>query len=137
MRSIKLLDKMDNPDEPVTRDVWWNRIRTNVKAHASSLGFSLVVGYSESTSISDNLLLLSATGTAAELSDSFLCSSRGTRLASGGGDVLVEDEEEEDDQPSCHLFHLPLSEDELATPCQFCGAPETLVPNVYMGTGES
>lgn len=64
-RAVKLLDKMDNPDETDARDAWWNELRDEISAHARALGYTAVVGYSETTSIANNLCLLTATGTAA------------------------------------------------------------------------
>eukprot|EP01147_Barroeca_monosierra_P000567 gene567-3884_t len=66
-RAVKLLDKMENPDETDTRDVWWSELRAEVLGHAFSLGYSAVIGYSETASINNNLCLLSATGTSAIL----------------------------------------------------------------------
>uniref|UniRef100_A0A8D0CFY4 C2 calcium dependent domain containing 5 n=1 Tax=Scleropages formosus TaxID=113540 RepID=A0A8D0CFY4_SCLFO len=66
-RSVKLLDRIYNPDEPETRDAWWEEIRQEIKSHAKALGCHAVVGYSESTSICDEVCILSAAGTAAVL----------------------------------------------------------------------
>eukprot|EP00055_Hartaetosiga_balthica_P014810 m.83568 g.83568 ORF g.83568 m.83568 type:complete len:1062 (-) comp8694_c0_seq2:261-3446(-) len=66
-RAVKLLNKIENPEETDTRDAWWSELRNEIAGHARSLGYSAVVGYAETTSIHDNLCLLSATGTAAVL----------------------------------------------------------------------
>uniref|UniRef100_A0A671VPD0 C2 domain-containing protein 5 n=1 Tax=Sparus aurata TaxID=8175 RepID=A0A671VPD0_SPAAU len=66
-RSVKLLDRIHNPDEPETRDAWWEEIRQEIKSHAKALGCHAVVGYSESTSICEEVCILSASGTAAIL----------------------------------------------------------------------
>ncbi|XP_019619713.1 PREDICTED: C2 domain-containing protein 5-like isoform X1 [Branchiostoma belcheri] len=66
-RSVKLLDRIHNPDEPETRDAWWIELRQEIRSHAHALGCNAVVGYSESTSICDELIVLSAAGTAALL----------------------------------------------------------------------
>ncbi|XP_013930382.1 PREDICTED: C2 domain-containing protein 5 isoform X2 [Thamnophis sirtalis] len=50
-RSVKLLDRIHNPDDPETRDAWWAEVRQEIKSHAKALGCHAVVGYSESTSI--------------------------------------------------------------------------------------
>uniref|UniRef100_A0A8C2WEE7 C2 domain-containing protein 5 n=1 Tax=Cyclopterus lumpus TaxID=8103 RepID=A0A8C2WEE7_CYCLU len=63
-RSVKLLDRIHNPDEPETRDAWWEEIRQEIKSHAKALGCHAVVGYSESTSICEEVCILSASGTA-------------------------------------------------------------------------
>ncbi|KAK2143845.1 hypothetical protein LSH36_807g00138 [Paralvinella palmiformis] len=64
-RSVKLLDKIHNPDEPETRDAWWTELRTEIRCHARTMGCHAVVGYCEETTISDELIILSACGTAA------------------------------------------------------------------------
>eukprot|EP00124_Ichthyophonus_hoferi_P005735 Ihof_evm1s927 gene=Ihof_evmTU1s927 len=58
-RSIKLLDKIKEPDEPETRDAWWLEIREEVQAHARTLGCDTVIGYRESTTICNELCVLS------------------------------------------------------------------------------
>ncbi|KRG01645.1 uncharacterized protein Dmoj_GI22687, isoform B [Drosophila mojavensis] len=64
-RSVKLLERVPNPDEPEVRDSWWTELRMEIRSHARSLGCNVVLGYAESTSISDDVCVLSATGTAA------------------------------------------------------------------------
>lgn len=65
-RSVKLLGRTNSSlDEPETRDVWWTELRMEIRAHARSLGCNVVLGYTESTSISEDVCLFSATGTAA------------------------------------------------------------------------
>ncbi|XP_034984131.2 C2 domain-containing protein 5 isoform X12 [Zootoca vivipara] len=71
-RSVKLLDRIHNPDDPETRDAWWAEIRQEIKSHAKALGCHAVVGYSESTSICEEVCILSASGTAAVLNPRFL-----------------------------------------------------------------
>ncbi|XP_063933676.1 C2 domain-containing protein 5-like isoform X3 [Zophobas morio] len=66
-RSVKLLSKIEEPDEPETRDAWWHEIRSEIDSHAKVLGCSVVIGYTETTTICDELCILSATGTAANL----------------------------------------------------------------------
>uniref|UniRef100_A0A669C4T7 C2 domain-containing protein 5 n=1 Tax=Oreochromis niloticus TaxID=8128 RepID=A0A669C4T7_ORENI len=90
-RSVKLLDRIHNPalgntrsyklldwnsvtaDEPETRDAWWEEIRQEIKSHARALGCHAVVGYSESTSICEEVCILSASGTAAILNPRSNC----------------------------------------------------------------
>uniref|UniRef100_W8BDG6 Uncharacterized protein KIAA0528 n=1 Tax=Ceratitis capitata TaxID=7213 RepID=W8BDG6_CERCA len=64
-RSVKLLERVPNPDEPEVRDSWWTELRMEIRSHARSLGCNVVLGYSEATTISDDVCVLSATGTAA------------------------------------------------------------------------
>uniref|UniRef100_A0A8C7IWE3 C2 domain-containing protein 5 n=1 Tax=Oncorhynchus kisutch TaxID=8019 RepID=A0A8C7IWE3_ONCKI len=82
-RSVKLLDRIHNPDEPETRDAWWEEIRQEIKSHAKALGCHAVVGYSESTSICEEVCILSASGTAAMLNPRFM---REGCLDTGGSD---------------------------------------------------
>lgn len=51
-RSVKLLERVPNPDEPETRDSWWTELRMEVRSHARALGCNVILGYSEVTSIS-------------------------------------------------------------------------------------
>lgn len=51
-------------DEPETRDVWWAEIRTEIRSHMKAMSCHAVVGYSEQTTIRDELIILSAIGTA-------------------------------------------------------------------------
>ncbi|XP_058500649.1 C2 domain-containing protein 5 isoform X10 [Solea solea] len=71
-RSVKLLDRIHNPDEPETRDAWWEEIRQEIKSHAKALGCHAVVGYSESTSICEEVCILSASGTASILNPRYM-----------------------------------------------------------------
>jgi len=50
-RSVKLLDKIKDPEEPETRDAWWQEVRSEVRSHAQAMGCNAIAGYSESTSI--------------------------------------------------------------------------------------
>lgn len=49
--SVKLLDKINNPDEPETRDAWWLEVRNEIRSHAKAMGCNAVIAYTESTSI--------------------------------------------------------------------------------------
>lgn len=64
-RSVKLLEKAAEKDDVETRDSWFNELRMEIRGHAKSVGCNVILGYSESTSISDDVTVLSATGTAA------------------------------------------------------------------------
>ncbi|TMW51981.1 hypothetical protein DOY81_002971 [Sarcophaga bullata] len=70
-RSVKLLERVPNPDEPEIRDSWWTELRMEIRSHARSLGCNVVLGYSELTTISDDVCVLSATGTAAIINMSY------------------------------------------------------------------
>uniref|UniRef100_A0A7N8WKF3 C2 domain-containing protein 5 n=1 Tax=Mastacembelus armatus TaxID=205130 RepID=A0A7N8WKF3_9TELE len=101
-RSVKLLDRIHNPDEPETRDAWWEEIRQEIKSHAKALGCHAVVGYSESTSICEEVCILSASGTAAILNPRW----------------LLFDRFEEPSPPTCSFCHIPYDELNMPFPAQ-------------------
>ncbi|XP_026107185.1 C2 domain-containing protein 5-like isoform X5 [Carassius auratus] len=125
-RSVKLLDRIHNPalgntrsyklldwnsftaDEPETRDAWWEEIRQEIKSHAKSLGCHAVVGYSESTSICEEVCILSASGTAAILSSRFM----------QDGPLDTELRFEEVVSPGCGFCHIPYDELNIPFPAQ-------------------
>ncbi|KAK6320133.1 hypothetical protein J4Q44_G00092400 [Coregonus suidteri] len=135
-RSVKLLDRIHNPDEPETRDAWWEEIRQEIKSHAKALGCHAVVGYSESTSICEEVCILSASGTAAMLNPRFM---REGCLDTGGSDhrlsrqphpSMVGSERgdgevsstwlgfEDASPPSCGFCHIPYDEFNMPFPAQ-------------------
>ncbi|XP_043120503.1 C2 domain-containing protein 5 isoform X8 [Puntigrus tetrazona] len=107
-RSVKLLDRIHNPDEPETRDAWWEEIRQEIKSHAKALGCHAVVGYSESTSICEEVCILSASGTAAILSSRFM----------QDGPLDTEHRFEEVVSPGCGFCHIPYDELNIPFPAQ-------------------
>ncbi|XP_029908627.1 C2 domain-containing protein 5 isoform X4 [Myripristis murdjan] len=110
-RSVKLLDRIHNPDEPETRDAWWEEIRQEIKSHAKALGCHAVVGYSESTSICEEVCILSASGTAAILNPRYM---RDGCLDIGSSDHRFE----EPSPPSCGFCHIPYDELNMPFPAQ-------------------
>ncbi|ODN03838.1 C2 domain-containing protein 5 [Orchesella cincta] len=64
-RSVKLLERISNLEEPESRDAWWNEIRMEIRAHCRAFGCTVVVGYEEHTTMCDDVCVLSASGTAA------------------------------------------------------------------------
>ncbi|XP_055508818.1 C2 domain-containing protein 5 isoform X5 [Leucoraja erinacea] len=129
-RSVKLLDRIHNPDEPETRDAWWAEIRQEIKSHGKALGCHAVVGYSESTSICEEVCILSASGTAAVLNPKMLqeCSMEGCsehRLSRQPSFFSTGSEKGEFDfflqcQDSASLLGL---EDATSLACSFCHIP--------------
>ncbi|XP_052387113.1 C2 domain-containing protein 5 isoform X6 [Carassius gibelio] len=134
-RSVKLLDRIHNPDEPETRDAWWEEIRQEIKSHAKSLGCHAVVGYSESTSICEEVCILSASGTAAILSSRFmqdgpldtelrlsqqpLCVfSTGSERVEGDMGSSASLGFEEVVSPGCGFCHIPYDELNIPFPAQ-------------------
>ncbi|XP_066976345.1 C2 domain-containing protein 5 isoform X1 [Macrobrachium rosenbergii] len=71
-RSVKLLDRTHTPEEVETRDNWWTQLRMEIRSHARALACNVVLGYEEFTTISDEVCVLNATGTAAVISLHYL-----------------------------------------------------------------
>ncbi|XP_071520255.1 C2 domain-containing protein 5 isoform X1 [Panulirus ornatus] len=71
-RSVKLLDRPHTPEEVETRDNWWTQLRMEIRSHARALACNVVLGYEEFTTISDEVCVLNATGTAAVISLHYL-----------------------------------------------------------------
>ncbi|XP_028908358.1 C2 domain-containing protein 5 isoform X19 [Ornithorhynchus anatinus] len=116
-------------DEPETRDAWWAEIRQEIKSHAKALGCHAVVGYSESTSICEEVCILSASGTAAELNPRF--------LQDGTVDGCLERRLEETLSLNCGFCHIPYDELNMPFPAHltYCyGCRRQKVPDVLFAT---
>ncbi|KAF2368053.1 hypothetical protein FHG87_001188 [Trinorchestia longiramus] len=78
-RCVKLLERSHAaPVEVESRDSWWAQLRGEVRMHCSALGCNVILGYTEFTSICDDVCILNVSGTAAIVSvssDSVLGSS--------------------------------------------------------------
>ncbi|XP_075066884.1 C2 domain-containing protein 5 isoform X10 [Mixophyes fleayi] len=128
-RSVKLLDRIHNPDEPETRDAWWAEIRQEIKSHAKALGCHAVVGYSESTSICEEVCILSASGTASVLNPRF--------LQDAANDCCLEQRTEESPPPLCAFCHIPYDELNMPFPAHLtfcCSCRKQKVPDVLFTT---
>ncbi|XP_026566109.1 C2 domain-containing protein 5 isoform X8 [Pseudonaja textilis] len=128
-RSVKLLDRIHNPDDPETRDAWWAEVRQEIKSHAKALGCHAVVGYSESTSICEEVCILSASGTAAVLNPRF--------LQDGNMEVCLEPRLEESLPPGCGFCHIPYDELNMPFPARLaycCSCRKQKVPDVLFTT---
>lgn len=65
-RSVKYLGKLASKlSDQEARDGWWQELREEISSHAKTLGCSHVIGYSEASTIHDDVCILSLTGTAA------------------------------------------------------------------------
>ncbi|XP_054138179.1 C2 domain-containing protein 5 isoform X7 [Melozone crissalis] len=139
-RSVKLLDRIHNPDEPETRDAWWAEIRQEIKSHAKALGCHAVVGYSESTSICEEVCILSASGTAAVLNPRFLqdgtmegCLEQRLSWQPGFFSIGIE----EASPPGCGFCHIPYDELNMPFPAHltYCyNCRKQKVPDVLFTT---
>ncbi|KAI8610786.1 hypothetical protein BC830DRAFT_1069490, partial [Chytriomyces sp. MP71] len=66
--SVKILD--NSTDSKEVRDSWWQELRDEIKSHARSLKCPLIVGYQESVTICEELVVLYCYGTAASIDHS-------------------------------------------------------------------
>ncbi|XP_054709900.1 C2 domain-containing protein 5-like [Uloborus diversus] len=160
-RSVKLLVQINNPDEPETRDAWWTELRKEVRSHIRALGCNVVLGYMETTNISDDICVLSASGTAAVLSSSEqdvgLSSSlqprpslvieheKAPKERTSKGDIHATTQgkhewgEDHVKSPGCRICHIPYSESSVPFPtnlvrCHVCR--KSKVPDVLFMTIE-
>uniref|UniRef100_A0A2I3GGK3 C2 domain-containing protein 5 n=1 Tax=Nomascus leucogenys TaxID=61853 RepID=A0A2I3GGK3_NOMLE len=118
-RSVKLLDRIHNP----------GIIRQEIKSHAKALGCHAVVGYSESTSICEEVCILSASGTAAVLNPRF--------LQDGTVEGCLEQRLEENLPTRCGFCHIPYDELNMPFPAHltYCyNCRKQKVPDVLFTT---
>lgn len=138
-RSVKLLEKAAEKEDVETRDAWFNELRMEIRGHAKSLGCNVILGYTESTTVSDDVTVLSASGTAAVINLQYASDAPKELLLSGSveetelleeivGKILITTEPDEktngDDtndggintsggsgahHQSCGLCHIPYS----------------------------
>ena len=65
-RSVKYLGNLASKlSDQETRDGWWSELRDEIRSHARTLCCWHVIGYSEASTIHDDVCVLSITGTAA------------------------------------------------------------------------
>uniref|UniRef100_A0A1Y1LNM9 C2 domain-containing protein n=1 Tax=Photinus pyralis TaxID=7054 RepID=A0A1Y1LNM9_PHOPY len=103
-RSVKLLERITNLEEPESRDTWWTELRMEIRSHMRSLHCNAVLAYSETSSISDDVCVLSASGTAAvirfyspeEMAEGLSSLPGGSRHTSGNKDVMASSLERND-----------------------------------------
>lgn len=67
-RSVKVIGQ-ESKEERVAgdRDAWWSEVREDIRAHARALDCSHVLGYTETTTIHEDVCVLSGAGTACVL----------------------------------------------------------------------
>ncbi|EFX89381.1 hypothetical protein DAPPUDRAFT_40738 [Daphnia pulex] len=141
-RSVKLLDRINNSEgEPETRDNWWTEIRMEVRSHARALGCSVILGYEEHTSISDEVCVLSASGTAAVVKLQHTEVEVKDINYHGKGNP-VNAEESKVTLP-CRVCHIPYSKASIPFPiklsrCALCRqgkVPDVLIATIEPPTG--
>ncbi|KYM79698.1 hypothetical protein ALC53_09869 [Atta colombica] len=129
-KSVKLLERISNLEEPEGRDSWWTEIRMEVRSHARALACNVVIGYKEETSICDDVCVLSASGTAAVIN---------FHNSSQDSDSVVLNKLQQSFQLRCNLCHLPYSEGSVpfrvnVSKCAICKRAK--VPDVMFTTIE-
>ncbi|CAG2120549.1 unnamed protein product, partial [Medioppia subpectinata] len=162
-RSVKLLDQINNPEDPETRDIWWTELRKEIRSHNRALACNAVLGYTEATHIYDEICILSASGTAAVLKTGD--SEHISNLTTNANIMSVNDKKESNSDAEhnvinkthkldinaaqnhtedksigcCHLCHIPYSETSVPFPatlvkCMICKRAK--VPDVLFMTIE-
>ncbi|KYM95122.1 hypothetical protein ALC62_14233 [Cyphomyrmex costatus] len=129
-KSVKLLERISNLEEPEGRDSWWTEIRMEVRSHARALACNVVIGYKEETSICDDVCVLSASGTAAVIN---------FHNSGQDSDGVVLNKLQQGSQLRCNLCHLPYSEGSVpfrvnVSKCAICKRAK--VPDVMFTTIE-
>jgi hypothetical protein len=66
-RAVKLLDSNRSGVSQRAHDTWWLGLRKEIKSHARALNCTTVIGYTETTTIHEDLIVLTAMGTAARV----------------------------------------------------------------------
>lgn len=148
-RSVKLLDQINNPDDPETRDAWWTELRKEIRSHKKTLGCNAVLGYTETAYINDEICILSACGTAALLKTSeaelnTICTYYNSKVKSdqasdANGKLPSIGNNQQQYDGDCRLCHIPYQESQVPFPtnllsCQVCGRAK--VPDVLFMTIE-
>ncbi|KPM03582.1 C2 domain-containing protein [Sarcoptes scabiei] len=146
-RSVKLLDQINNPDDPETRDAWWTELRKEIRSHKKTLGCNAVIGYTETAHINDEICILSACGTAALIkacetnldaskwnhNGSLNPSSINVLKNASNNPTLLEKSK------NCHFCHVPYLENQVPFPtnlalCSVCN--KSKVPDFLFMTTE-
>ncbi|KAJ3174916.1 hypothetical protein HDU87_006582 [Geranomyces variabilis] len=71
--SVKVIEN----DKAEVREAWWAELRDEIKTHARALGCPFVIGYSENSSVSNDLAVLHCSGTAAIMDMTMMGSGEG------------------------------------------------------------
>ncbi len=113
-RSVKYLGKLASKlSDQETRDGWWQELRDEIKSHAKTLCCSHVIGYSEGSTIHDDVIILSITGTAATV--------RGLPDLNKEQEIWMALERRMVETNKQHYFKQPITGD--STPGEYLGTP--------------
>ena len=90
--------------------MWWVELRTEIRSHMRAMGCHAVLGYSEQTSIRDELIILSAVGTAAVVDMAYTLGAppmlrQRTMSGTAQQPVVLTDRHGDDDVTHHHHLH--------------------------------
>lgn len=133
-RSVKNLAILDSEEESETRDTWWLELRKEIRNHCRMLDCNAVLGYSETTTIHDEVCILSASGTAAvlntssktpdsHLSQNELNVSSPNYLSAGSNKVFNFEKSELSPNTQQTAFSYRTGEQRNKTTCSLCHIP--------------
>ncbi|CAE7794450.1 C2CD5 [Symbiodinium sp. CCMP2456] len=111
-RAVKVFSSRTTQD---SRESWWADLQEELLSHARALGGDSIVGYREHVSITDEVAMLSVTGTAL----------RHLHTATTVPTL-----------PDCSLAHASESRDDAGRLSRCCMCGEGLVPNVLLATSD-
>lgn len=113
-------------DETESRDKWWSEIRNEIRSNMKSLNCHVVLGYTETESICEDICVLSALGTAALVDDTFFEPSSTDTTNTNS---------QNPSNHNCKICHVPYLDDDEPLPlpvglttCSKCDQP--YVPDV-------
>lgn len=128
-RSIKVIPRVrsDNQNQAI-RDSWWSEVREEVRSNARFLNCQFVIGYTETATIRDDMMVLTACGTAANLK----LPTKKSRETNEERVVELRGR-----QKPCSFCHIPYRQDDSPfqmrlVPCVSCG--KKLVPEILLST---
>jgi len=129
-KSVKLIEELADREDGGTREAWWTELRQEVRSHAIALGCNMIVGYQEKAIICDDVVILSAAGTAAICNLTFMHEFDIPGPGSNKPAAV---------QTDCSACHIPYSEATVPFPiklvrCGICGRGK--VPDILLTTIE-
>lgn len=130
-RSVKLLSA-SNDDDLESRDKWWIEIRNEIRSHMKSLNCHVVLGYTETKSICEDVCVLSASGTAAIVDELYFINTNLVPTYDYNPSNYLSQFTNKTIK-TCKICHIPYTDDELPFPialenCSICG--QGLVPDI-------
>ena len=127
---MKLLSTMSSDEELDARDKWWLEIRNEIRSHMKALSCRVILGYTETKSIYEDVCVLSASGTAAIVDETFFINA-----TSSVTDESFNEKFNDLSVKNCKLCHVPYTEADMPFPvnltqCLVCG--NALVPVCFI-----